>query len=287
MSSNVAAGLVLAVVATVAVGEACAPGPIAPRRSAAADGGRTAGGGEVTIARDAATPADGSANRGAGGSAGRAGAAGSAPEMAKLSPSDAASAPTGDARGAVLDASARDAPPARAPRAGDLVIDEALVNPAGDDLGREWIEIENLSDDWLDLSELHLANASSDVAVGAGSTAPGSLRLLEQSADPTKNGGAPVGLAYGTKIIMNNADGQIAICLGVCASGLVLDSLSWGTLSADFTGHALVVDPQSRRICADSTPFGTAGSFGTPGEPNPACAENADAGSHPDVSVAD
>ena len=35
------------------------------------------------------------------------------------------------------------------------------------------------------------------------------------------------------------------------------------------------------------TPFGTAGSFGTPGAPNPPCVENVDGGSRADVSVAD
>ena len=52
-----------------------------------------------------------------------------------------------------------------APRAGEIVIDEVLVNPAGDDLGREWIEIASLAAEPLDLSQLHLATASTDVAV--------------------------------------------------------------------------------------------------------------------------
>jgi hypothetical protein len=170
-----------------------------------------------------------------------------------------------------------DAPAARAPSAGELVIDEVLVNPAGDDLGREWIEIENLGPDWLDLSQLHLANLSVDLAAAGGRLAPGGLRLLGQSADPTKNGGAPVEVAYGTKLILNNADGQVSACIGVCASGVALDTVSWGTLGDGYTGHALVVDPASQAICAASMAFGTAASFGTPGAPNPPCGGNADA----------
>jgi lamin tail-like protein len=174
----------------------------------------------------------------------------------------------------------------RAPRIGELVIDEVLVNPTGDDLGREWIEIENLGSDALDLSGLHLANATVDVGVAAGVIAPGGLRLLGQSADPTKNGGAPVEVAYGTKLILNNANGQLSICLGACASGVVLDTVSWGSLGDAYTGHALVIDPVGRQICGALAPFGTAGSFGTPGAPNPACGAGTDAAPGPDGSVA-
>ena len=123
------------------------------------------------------------------------------------------------------------------------------MNPAGDDLGREWIEIASLADEPLDLSQLHLATASTDVAAAAGLSRPRPLLLLGQSSDPSKNGGAPVSVAYGTKLILVNGDGQLSICLGACASGVVLDTVSWGTLGADYTGHALVVDPTTKSFC--------------------------------------
>jgi hypothetical protein len=196
--------------------------------------------------------------------------------------------------GAVPDAAA-DAPAARAPRPGEIVIDEILVNPAGDDLGREWIELGNLAAEPLDLSQLHLATASTDVPAAAGTIAARSILLLGQSGDPSKNGGAPVSVAYGTKLILLNGDGQLSICLGACASGVVLDTVSWGTLGADYTGHALVVDPTTKSFCPAAAPFGAGGSFGTPGASNPPCVENvdgnvdwgSDGGSQADVSVAD
>lgn len=211
-----------------------------------------------------------------------------AAEMPKLSRRDAgADAPFGT----IADASPFDAPPdhpvARAPRAGEIVIDEVLVNPAGDDLGREWIEISSLVAEPLDLSQLHLATASTDVAVVAGTIAAGALLLLGQSSDPSKNGGAPVAVAYGTKLILVNANGQLSICVGVCTSGLVVDAITWGTLDDGYTGHALVIDPASKTFCPAGAAFGTGGSFGTPGLPNPPCTENVDAGSQRDVSVAD
>ena len=173
------------------------------------------------------------------------------------------------------------------PRPREVAIDELLVNPTGDDLGREWIELANRASEPLDLSQLHLATASTDVAVAAGTIAPGALLLLGQSGDPSKNGGVPVAIAYGTKLILINANGQLSICLGACASGVVLDTVSWGALSDDQTGHALIVDPATKGLCTASAPFGTAGSFGTPGAPNPPCVENVDGGSRADVSVAD
>ena len=81
-----------------------------------------------------------------------------------------------------------------------------------------------------------------------------------------------------------NANGSF-----VCGPALrvVIDTVSWGALSDDQTGHALIVDPATKDLCPASAPFGTAGSFGTPGAPNPPCVENVDGGSRPDVSVAD
>ena len=83
------------------------------------------------------------------------------------------------------------------PTAGDVAIDELLINPAGTDTNREWIEIANVSSATLDLHQLHVADAASDVAVDAGLLAPGGLLVLGQSLDPTKNGGAPIAVSFG------------------------------------------------------------------------------------------
>jgi hypothetical protein len=290
--SAMAATTIGAAVAVVAAG--CVPGAVGPRRGNA--GGASGGTiGETITVRDGSV-AD--MRLGAGGSAGWTGEAGGtaggssgtselpkvdAADAARISSHDAAAdALAGDAR-APRDATA-DAPVTRAPRLGELAIDEVLVNPTGDDLGREWIELSNRSGDWLDLSALHLANASVDVAVASGAMAPAGLRVLGQSADPTKNGDAPVDVAYGTKLILGNADSEISVCLGACASGLVLDTVSWGALDDDTVGHALVVDPLTKAICAAETPFGTGGSFGTPGLPNPPCSQDAGVGGAHDAA---
>ena len=264
----------------------CTPGPVTARSSGEGRTGTGNGGGTAVrvLSRDAAiseTDAK-SAPRGSGGSGGTTSMnARPAPDGA----ADAVSSETGAAVDAAMDAPAN-VLSARAPRPGEVAIAELLVNPTGDDLGREWVEIANRASDPLDLSQLHLATASTDVAAAAGTIAPGALLLLGQSSDPTKNGGAPVAIAYGTKLILLNANGQLSLCLGACASGVVIDTVSWGTLSDDQTGHALIVDPATKALCFATAAFGTAGSFGTPGAPNPLCPENIDGGSR-DVSVAD
>jgi len=162
------------------------------------------------------------------------------------------------------------------PRAGEIVIDELLVNPAGADTNREWIEIANLTALPFDLRGLHVADSAKDVAVDGGLLAPGAILVLGQSADTTKNGGAPVAIAYGGTISLNNAGDTIAICLGPCASGQVLDRVGWDQdLGPAYDGHAAIVGMgMAGLLCAAADPFGSAGSFGTPGARNPPCEQN-------------
>jgi len=187
--------------------------------------------------------------------------------------------PPPDARGAE-DASADDtisgdagAPSPRPPAAGEVVIVEALANPGGTDTGREWIEIANRSAEPLALADLHLADASGDVAVPAGILVPGGRVVLGQSVDPGRNGGAPVAVAYGTRLALNNDAEEISLCLGTCADGTVIDRAGWKALGGAYDGHALVFDRDANRTCAATAPFGTAGDFGTPSAPDDGCAD--------------
>jgi hypothetical protein len=277
--------------------DGCTPGPVTARSAdePTTGAGNPGGGGARVIGRDAAMPqTDGASeprgSAGAGGSSATrrldAGLPGDGPpaETPKLLVRDGAAAEA--SMDASTDAST-DASRARAPRPGEVAIDELLVNPTGDDLGHEWIELANRASEPLDLSQLHLATASTDVAATAGTMGPGALLVLGQSIDPTKNGGAPVTVAYNARLILTNSNGQLSLCLGACASGAVIDTVSWGTLTDGQTGHALIVDPRSKVLCTAWAPYGTAGSFGSPGLPNPPCVENVDGGSRPDVSVAD
>jgi hypothetical protein len=220
-----------------------APAPDAPTRDAPAPDAAAAGG------RDGATD-------------GRDG--GASADRGSDDDADVGAPPGGDATGA------------RAPRPGDLKIDELLINPAGTDSSREWIEVANLSDAALDLRLLHVADAAGDVAVDAGVLAPGALLVLGQSLDPARNGGAPIAFSFGNTISLNNPGDTILLCLGACADGVVLDQVVWSAdLGAAFDGHAAIIgatgDGGNAPFCPAAEPFGTAGSFGSPGQPNPPC----------------
>jgi hypothetical protein len=185
---------------------------------------------------------------------------------------DAGLAPAGDAG---EDRAASDAAVEtvhRAPVAGELRVEEVLVNPTGQDLGREWIEIVSLALEPLDLSALHLADATTDAAAPAGVIPPGARLLLGQVADAGTNGGAPVAAAYGTRLAFNNDGEEILLCIGACAEGAIIDRASWKSLGTGYDGHALVFDHDANLVCAATQPFGTAGDFGTPGMPNGSCA---------------
>jgi hypothetical protein len=171
------------------------------------------------------------------------------------------------------DVVAYDGKPPVQPRAGELAIVELLVNPAGTDTNREWVEVVNSTALALDLRTLHVADAANEIAVDAGILAPEGLLVLGQSTDAAKNGGAPVGFSFGNTISLNNGGDSISLCLGPCADGVVLAAVSWGADlgAAAYDGHAAMVVPGGGGFCPADQPFGTAGSFGTPGAPNPPC----------------
>jgi hypothetical protein len=177
-------------------------------------------------------------------------------------------------------------PAALPPVVGDLTITELLINPLGTDTGREWIEIVNRAAHAVALAKVHVADAANDApldfAVLAGAPPiliAGARAVLIQSADATKNGGvtvgrggvAPVVGAFGTHVSLNNDGDTISLCAGACADGVVLDRVAWdASLGAAYDGHALSIDDGGHR-CPAAAAFGDAGSFGTPGGPNPPC----------------
>jgi hypothetical protein len=167
----------------------------------------------------------------------------------------------------------------RAPRAGELVIDEVLVDPAGNDLGHEWLEIANVTDEALDLTALHVADDATEVAVAGGVLEPRALLVLGQSADRDHNGGAPVDFAYGTRLAFNNGGDRLTLCAGPCAAGVVLATFAWtAAFGADYAGRAVVVT-SAGTTCPATVPYGDGGvDFGTPGRPNGPCAPTSDAG---------
>jgi hypothetical protein len=165
----------------------------------------------------------------------------------------------------------RDAPVARAPRAGEIVVDELLVDPAGNDLGHEWVEVANLTGEPLDLATLHVADGATDVAVDARVLPGAGFLVLGQSIDRAHNGDAPVDVAYGTKLALGNGADQLVLCLGPCASGVRLDAVAWASAWGDaYVGHAVVIEREGT-TCPAEVAYRAGGNFGSPGRANPPC----------------
>ena len=59
------------------------------------------------------------------------------------------------------------------------------------------------------------------------------------------------------KLAGHSAD-RIAVCLGLCADGTILDLYTWTAApGAAYQGHAVVIDPVARATCPAASPFGT------------------------------
>jgi cysteine-rich repeat protein len=170
--------------------------------------------------------------------------------------------------------------------AGALVISEFMSNPAKvpDELG-EWIELYNPGAQEVVLNGLSLqAGISAPVAhVIAGPQAyvvpAKGYFLLAMSADPAKNGGLPKpGYVYG-KVALSATSSVLSLRSGAT----VIDQLQYDKAWPLVTGKSTALDPGALDMamndtptawCKGQLPYG-AGDFGSPGAPNPACA-NAD-----------
>ncbi|MES1164237.1 MAG: lamin tail domain-containing protein [Verrucomicrobiota bacterium] len=194
----------------------------------------------------------------------------------------AGTAATGGGGGGALGSggSAGSPAPAPVPVPGDLAIVELLTNPASTDTGREWIEVLNKTTHALSLAGMHIADAANDAAVdftaGGGLLDAGKRAVFVQSADATKNGGITLGAmfaggSFGTLVSLNNDADSISVCVGPCATGVLIDRVTWDAgLGTGYDGHAVSIDDAGRR-CPATQPFGDGGSFGTPGGPNGTC----------------
>jgi hypothetical protein len=172
---------------------------------------------------------------------------------------------------------------AAVPGVGELKIAELLINPAGSDTGREWVEIVNRSTRWLDLSSLHVADELNEAPVDWSALlpdlpvlAPGQRAVLIQSTDPAKNGGIALGAAmlgggFGTRVSLNNDADVFVICVGACQAGPAIDRFAWSAPPGPgYDGHALCLD-DGGKSCPATQPYGDAGNFGSPGAASPPC----------------
>ena len=192
----------------------------------------------------------------------------------------------GDAAGSTVP-SGSGALSARYPLVGDLVITELMIYPrATDDASGEWVELRNVTGDWLDVSGHRLADRGVDdveiVPVGEASLviAPGSHLVLCAEANYWDNGGVDCNGTFrywtlGGGFALANGDDEVQLR---SPFGTVLDEVRYHTgfavegeaIGLKPTSTSVIANDSSSNWCAqdDCMAFGDAG---TPGEQNNAC----------------
>lgn len=119
---------------------------------------------------------------------------------------------------------------------GQLLINEIMVNPAGEDALQEWFEVKNVLPVPVNLNGLSVvSNNGSFTVSGAGYILPaGGLFLFAHSSDVAVNGGLTgVDFVWGQALTLTNSGGQLSLNQ---SNGLLITSVSW--TGAD-TGVAL------------------------------------------------
>jgi len=124
----------------------------------------------------------------------------------------------------------------RAPLPGEVVITELMINPvATDDVTGEWVEVQNVSSYWLDLSGAVLSDRGVDgveiVAAYTGSmmVAPGGLFTICAEADYWENGGVDCDSTFhywtlGGGFALSNTEDEVILA---SSTGAVLDEFSY------------------------------------------------------------
>jgi len=170
---------------------------------------------------------------------------------------------------------ADEARPFMVPGAGDVIFSELVSNPAGDDAGREWLELYVVGAGPFDLNGLLLqvGAAAQPTELVAPSTAcvtvsAGDWVLLAQGDNPAENGGLPApALVFASAL----PDSDLDLRLLGPAGGLV-DGLDYPAPTVE--GAALQLDTGALDALNNDNPLSwcTVQAPGSPGAENGACA---------------
>jgi Lamin Tail Domain len=174
-------------------------------------------------------------------------------------------------------------PDRRAPRVGDLLITELMIDPSAvEDRAGEWFELQNSSDAILDLSGLRVSDLGIDTFEptprGSWELTPGGVVVVCAAA--TGNGGVDCQATYtydtfGGGLAFANTGDELVV---TGEDGSELDRVVWTEADVP-TGAALGLDPrwtspsendQMGRWCAQSALL-SGGDAGTPGAANDGC----------------
>jgi len=185
------------------------------------------------------------------------------------------------ALGGTCDAASATCPgAAAAPRPGDVVISEVMPWPAvvADFFG-EWIELESVAVEPLNLAGCELADAGASVSIDrpghALVIAAGGRLVLGRDGELAVNGGVAVDYVWGGALGLGQDGDTITLTCG----GVVIDALVFDASFPFALGVAMQLDPgaidastndDAAAWCAASATYG-AGDRGTPGAVNDPC----------------
>lgn len=175
----------------------------------------------------------------------------------------------------------------RSPDPGDLVINEIMIDPdAVSDESGEWVELWNLSDDWVDAEGYRLADDGVDdytfEETSSGSLVVGPGAYLVICADPSRsdNGGVACDgeffyQTWGGGFALSNTDDEVVL---VTPSGSEVDRFEYAS-GFSMSGSSLGVDPWDATVRDNDDPDNwcdqwdrmSDGDWGTPGYENDYC----------------
>jgi len=158
-----------------------------------------------------------------------------------------------------------------------VVVNEVMVNPYGDDTGQEWIELHNPGNTPVDLNGWTVKDCAEQAMGLAGTNltlGPGDFLVLGAQADPILNGGVPVDIAYPSAFYLANSVGAVLL---YDAQGVLVDQTRYSAFdpwTSLVSGHSLArvsptadgTQPESWETSYGS--FGTNNNHGSPGASN-------------------
>ncbi|MBP6630870.1 MAG: lamin tail domain-containing protein [Kofleriaceae bacterium] len=167
--------------------------------------------------------------------------------------------------------------PVAPPQAGNLVITEFMVSPAGDDTKQEWFEIKNVGVDSFDLNDLQLDRVGDTLmpvgvrSVDCKPVAGGGHALFARSTVPADNDMLPAVDATFNFSLVPSGDLRV-----LDSAGAELDAVVW-TSAPNAAARQLDPDQESvagsveANFCAATTAYGLLTNKGTPKAANLQC----------------
>ena len=164
---------------------------------------------------------------------------------------------------------------------GDIVINEVMANPSGNDGDLEWFEVLNVSSKDIDLmgwtiSDSDATNPDTHVIATSLLVPAGGFAVLGRSTDTSLNGGAPVDYGYGADMVLGNSADEIVLTE---PGGLMVDDIAWtdppwpiseGSAMSSQAPNATDNNSGGFWCLTSGTSYGSGG-IGSPGQTNLPC----------------